>query len=254
LRASEWISRHPELLVHNTSGLPALEKYGNCYVYDHSQARVRQYWRDNCIRLTQSGAIDGCGADFSAGTHNSMARNTVQDTMAFMNLNESVAIAWREGRRQMMIDTTAALGGGILVGKDGAELGDHLNAVLHEGCYSSNATITLLRGLADKARTMKQRQVYQCHSSRGLSESIVAAFLVGAGRDHYILTGGWHSGVQGHWPAILDQPVGEPKGDAVYDPKTTIWTREFASGTRVTFNATGNVGSIAWAGGTNLIV
>merc|ERR1719238_377593 len=99
--------------------------------------------------------------------------------MAFMQLNESVAVAWREGRRQMMIDTTAALGGGILVGKDGAELGDHVNAVLHEGCGSDNATITLLRGLAEKARAMGQRQLYQCHG--GLGEATLAAFLIGAG-------------------------------------------------------------------------
>merc|ERR1712070_689630 len=109
LRASEWIERYPQLLVHNTSGQPALEGFGNCHVYDHSQARVRQFWRDNCIRLTQSGVIDGCGADFSAGTHNSVARDGVNVEMGFMNVNESVAAAWLEGKRQMMIDTTAAL-------------------------------------------------------------------------------------------------------------------------------------------------
>ena len=46
--------------------------------------------------------------------------------------------AWRAGKRQMMVDTTAALGNGLLVGKDAAELGDHVNAVLHEGCSAGN--------------------------------------------------------------------------------------------------------------------
>lgn len=245
LRSSEWISRYPELMVHNSSNELALSLYGNCYVYDHSQPRVRQYWRDNCIRLTQSGVIDGCGADFSAGQHNSMARNTVEDTMQFLSVNRSVAESWQEGRRQMMIDTTAALGGGILVGKDGAELGDHVNAVLHEGCRSNNGTINLLQGLAAKAKAMGQRQVYQCHGDS--NDNVIAAFLIGAGRDHYILTGGWNNGVGGHWPAIFDRPLGAPLADGIYDPETSIWTREFASGTRVSFNAATNVGTIQWA-------
>merc|ERR1719263_1245636 len=92
-----------------------------------------------------------------------MDRNTVQDTMEFLNVSEAVAVAWQQGRRQMMVDTTAALGGGILVGKDGAELGDHVNAALRENCHKRNETITVLRELAAKARAMKQRQVYQCH-------------------------------------------------------------------------------------------
>merc|ERR1712070_550202 len=118
------------------------------------------------------------------------------------------------GRRQMMIDTTAALGGGLLVGKDGAELGDHLNAVLHEGCGANNASITLLRELAEKARAMKQRHVYQCHGD--LRDNTIAAFLIGAGKDHYILTGGWDNGLSGHWPEVLDRPLGEPLADATY--------------------------------------
>ena len=60
--------------------------------------------------------------------------------MEFMGLNASTATAWRAGKRQMMIDTTAALGNGMLIGKDAAELGDHVNAVLHEGCSANNGT------------------------------------------------------------------------------------------------------------------
>ena len=41
--------------------------------------------------------LDGCGADFSAGGPNSMASNTVENTMAFMNLTEATAV---QGLRQ----------------------------------------------------------------------------------------------------------------------------------------------------------
>ena len=76
-RNAEFLERHPELLLHNKSGLPSIYA-GQCHVYDHRQPRVRQYWRDMCLNLTASGGgglIDGCGADFSAGPENSMAKN-----------------------------------------------------------------------------------------------------------------------------------------------------------------------------------
>jgi hypothetical protein len=158
------LARYPQLLVHNSSGQVAISQYGQCHVYDHQQARVRQYWRDNCLKMTNTGVIDGCGADFSSGDHNSVQRNTLQDTMKFLSLNESTATAWREGKRQMMIETTQALGGGILVGKDAAELGDHVNAVLHEGCSADNGTITLLRNITATARALNKRLLYQCHT------------------------------------------------------------------------------------------
>lgn len=49
--------------------------------------------------------------------------------------------------RTSLLTTTLRIGQGLLVGKDSAELGDHVNAVLHEGCDSNNGTINLLRNL-----------------------------------------------------------------------------------------------------------
>jgi hypothetical protein len=240
-RPAEFIERYPQLLVKNASGDLAITQYGGCHVYDHTQPRVRQYWRDNCLKMTAAG-MDGCGADFSSGGPNSMARNTVQNTMEFMGLNESVATAWRAGKRQMMIETTTSLGDGLLIGKDAAELGDHVNAVLHEGCSASNGTITLLHSITAKAIALGRRLLYQCHTRGGISEyrnATLAAFLIGAGRDHYIAAGGWHLAGRAavSRPTILDLPLGEPISDAVYDAATAIWTRAFASGTKVQFNA-----------------
>jgi hypothetical protein len=132
--------------------------------------------------------------------------------------------------------------------QDAAELGDHVNAVLHEGCSSNNGTINLLRGLAAKAKAMGQRQLYQCHTTGGLNADIIAAFLIGAGDDHYIASGGWYDGaVKGHWSPLLDRPLGDPLGDAAYDAVSTNWTRSFASGTKVTFSASKGAGDVEWA-------
>lgn len=65
-RPAEFIERYPQLLLKNSSGELAITQYGGCHVYDHTQPRVRQYWRDNCLKMTAAG-MDGCGADFSAG-------------------------------------------------------------------------------------------------------------------------------------------------------------------------------------------
>ena len=86
----------------------------------------------------------------------------------------------------MMIDTTAALGGGLLVAKDSAELGDHANAVLHEGCSGDNDTITMLRDLTARATAMGTQFNYNCHSKPGVPNSTLAAFLIGAGKGHYM--------------------------------------------------------------------
>ena len=54
--------------------------------------------------------------------------------------------------------------------------------------------------------------------------------------------------MSGHWlDGVMGRKLGAPHGDAVYDVATQTWTREFASGTRVTFNA-GNpkMSNITW--------
>lgn len=80
----------------------------------------------------------------------------------------------------------------------------------------------------------------------------MAAFLVGAGPYHYYGLGGWHgTGKNGnfseHWmPGVFDRDLGAPTDDATYDPATNEWTRSFASGTVVRFNAMTNAGDISW--------
>jgi hypothetical protein len=44
--------------------------------------------------------------------------------------------------------------------------------------------------------------------------------------------------MSGHWmKGVMGRKLGAPRSDAVYDARTQTWTREFASGTRVVFNA-----------------
>ncbi|KAL3916306.1 MAG: hypothetical protein SGARI_007983 [Bacillariaceae sp.] len=200
--------------------------------------------------MTASGFIDGCGADFSALEKNRWGTHTTEYIQSNYGLDLETAQAWNEGHRQMMIDTTAALGGeGFLIGKDHYELGDHVNAVLQEGCPADNSTISMLQNLTATAKQLNKRQIYQCHSFRP-TESVQAAFLCGAGSDHYFTVGGWKGDKPGfptHWMEEFERPLGEPLSDCKYDPTTSIWTRDFQSGTHVWFDAGQNEGKIMWS-------
>ena len=136
---AEYLEREgSSLLLRNetfdATGKPmlALSSYGHCNVYDHSQRVTREYWQAMCLNMTASGVIDGCGADFSATPTNKWADHTPAKIAADMGLDLMTATAWAAGHRQMMNDTQTALGEGLLIGKDGAELGDHVNAVIDE--------------------------------------------------------------------------------------------------------------------------
>ena len=174
-----------------------------------------------------------------------------------MNLDLATATAWAAGHRQMMIDTQAALGAGLLIAKDPAELGDHANAVIQEdGCYRRNSTVNNLRNLTARRRAAGEAGkswVYQCHG-RDTTNDTLAAFLVGAGDGDFLTVGGWYNGVDGHWSDDFARPLGPPLADAVYDTATQTWSREFASGTKATFtphiNAhgqdMGGTGTVVW--------
>jgi hypothetical protein len=255
-QTAEYMESHPELLLRNTSGKPALG-WGGLHVYDHRQQKVRDLWRDNCLRLTASGVIDGCGADFSDG-----AKAT--------GLGPAVAAEWASGHEAMLRETTAALGPqGLLIGKSFDQLGDTVNAILREGCTASNQTVNAFRNISAFSRASGKRYVVQCHFGHPeyttplnltAADNTAAAFLCGAGTDHYFVTGGWRAkavdrrvaGDDGnfstHWlPSIMGHPLGAPLADAAYDAITGVWTRRFASGTLVRFNARSNTGNIAWS-------
>ena len=106
-RAAEFLeTAGRSFLLQNRSGLPALQPYGRCHVYDHSQPEVRQYWTEMCLNMTASGFIDGCGADFSGSGLNNWNNTAVLQK----HLSLDTAVAWIAGHRQMMLDTTGALG------------------------------------------------------------------------------------------------------------------------------------------------
>ena len=229
-------------LLKNKSGLPALESWSKCHIFDHTAAIARNYWTDMCLNLTASGVIDGCGADASW-------QNGV-DQMAEWEISSTTATAWEAGHKAMMLQTTEALNKGILMGKDPWELAEgYVNGALHEGCDADEATILTLQNLTkiSKQSSPPKRMVYECHGTGDLDE--LAAFLIGAGPYHYYGFGGWTgmTPASQHWMPEFAKPLGEPLADGAKDATTGIWSRAFQSGTNVTFDLTTTPkGTISW--------
>jgi hypothetical protein len=119
----------------------------------------------------------------------------------------------------------------------------------HEGCSGNNDTITMLRDLTARATAMGTQFNYNCHSKPGVPNSTLAAFLIGAGKGHYIGIGGWndptYNKLDTHWQPEFDLPLGNPASDGEYNLATATWTRRFQSA-YVTFNAKTNEGAIQW--------
>lgn len=228
-------------LLKNKSGLPALESWSKCHVIDHTKPIGRNFWTDMCLNMTRSGVIDGCGADASW-------QNGVDQAQKW-ELDDETAAAWNKGHQQAMRQTTSQLApNGVLLGKMPYEVGDYVNGALHEGCDADNTTILTLRNLTAIAAATDQRLVYECHGGRSSLINELAAFLIGAGKYQYYGLGGWaESSFEGHRPSEFDKPLGAPLTDGQYDVATGVWTRKFASGTRVSFNANTKQGNITWA-------
>eukprot|EP00039_Didymoeca_costata_P016854 m.307435 g.307435 ORF g.307435 m.307435 type:complete len:378 (-) comp16462_c0_seq4:389-1522(-) len=245
-RSAEVLEQNPEYLLKNKSGSPALESWSGCHIYDFTKAIARDFWTNQCLNLTASGVIDGCGADASW-------QDGIQQ-MESWALDNATAEAWSVGHKQAMRQTMVALKDGLVIGKNADEVGDYVSAALHESCAASNDTILLLQNLTARSKSSGRRLVYQCHNNCKDSSSCVdnaAAFLIGAGEDHYFLNGGWTTNtgnLSDHWlPELFEPALGDPASDGVYNHETQTWTRSFASGTTVMFDTKTNKGTINWS-------
>merc|ERR1719174_1193011 len=118
-KAAQFLETHPEYLLKNSSGYPALETWSHCHIHDFTKEWARSFWTEMCLNMTASGVIDGCGADASW-------QNGVDQAKGW-ELDVETAQKWNEGHQTMMRQTTEALRDGVLLGKDPWEVGDYVN-------------------------------------------------------------------------------------------------------------------------------
>jgi hypothetical protein len=256
-RAAECLETHRELLLHNGTDVnhDLALGWGGLHIYDNRQKAVRDLLINNCLAFINSGSVDGCGADFSG------------DARPFPGVTPSVLAEWGAAHDTTLREAVATLAphDHMLVAKEFTQLGDTANAMLKEGCTPSNDTVNGFRNLTAYARASGKRLVAQCHFGHpqyvpplnaSIATDCAAAFLAGAGADHYFVTSGWwekpeidHGNFSSHWlPEIMGRPLGTPLADATYDHATSTWTQTFASGTTISFNAKTTRGAIHWSG------
>jgi hypothetical protein len=94
----------------------------------------------------------------------------------------------------------------------------------------------------------------QVHTMTAPTENILAAFLIGAGKNCYFGFGSWSTvfdDLSDRWSPLFDLPLGPPLGDAALDEEASgaiIYRRQFAHGVNVSFDMTTGRGTVAgWA-------
>jgi hypothetical protein len=254
--AAHFLESSSDHLLKTTNGSLALESFAHLHVVDYQHRAMQVFKRDMCLNMTKSGFVDGCGID---GSHQRAGTPAVSSDVTTV-----VASRWNEGKVCMMNGTTNTIGQGLVLGKMEWELGGdrgYANGIIQEGCTNSNATVTSLRAVAQRSKALGVPLVFECHANCAITAtndcaSSVAAFLVGAGPGALWGFGGWvvdgeaPIDLSQRWVPQFDRPLGAPVSDAAYDAVTGEWSRSFGSGTRVTFNAFTNNGTVEWA--TNL--
>ena len=211
-------------------------KFKNFYIFDVSRPEVRKWWLNTCLNATNFAGGDGCYCDASQTTSISLTPS----------LPQSRVDALIEGIKNLTREVQEALGpDGLLIGKQPNQT--YVKAVQLEFFRSHNNSINDLMFGAKAGQVMQAHVPVMVPCTRDLTDYI-AAFLIGAEKYCYFGCGNWHASgdktTPFMWHPEYDKPLGAPKGPAKY--KDGVWTRSFASGTKVTFDTSNNKGTIKW--------
>ena len=229
--------QHPDYYLRVDNGTLVRAPNG-AYAFDLSKLEVRQWWQDTCLNATKLANGDGCFCDSSQAP--------------YVNFNpylsEAKQEAWAHGMLNMTRDVQKALGNdNLLIGKVAAQ--PNVKAVQIELSRPLNFSIDELL-LGEFAHQVIQAHVpISVPCSSDLTD-FIAAFLIGAGQYSYFGCGHWNSTGSDTspftWHPEYDKPLGAPKGPAEFS-SSGMWSRAFALGTNVTFDATADKGTIYWS-------
>ena len=241
---------HPEYALKNDSGLPVLLRGDGSFpqpaagmeVFGFADGATRAWFAAACEALVATGDVDGCFMDRAGQS-------------SFPGLSN--ATAYNAGKDEMLADLQRALDAsrGFVVGNGFAP--PPVRAEMVEFFSASAEGIEALAALADSGLLVQVHSYSGCGDAQTFT-SVLAAFLMGAGENSFFACAdGWK--VDPKWPAVAsdwltwhaeyDRPLGAPCGARVRTG--AVYTRSFGArcDTVVTFNASSNVGGIAWGSG-----
>lgn len=230
---------------------------GNNWAYNLSNPECRAAWIAECVAATTAGCT-GCFID------------QANDKEPFVG-NTPAGRAYSAAHLATLVELSQTLAstGKYAIMNHLGDLGDHVHAMMVEDFAGSEKCIRLLQTLAARGFAVEAHAgdlpLGENYCVNGDTNSM-AAFLIGAGDHHYYHCAGQPSawGSNPRWPAVkdawldwlpeYDYNLGLPKGPAASRPSgtggnTSVWSREFASGTRVEFDGARGNGTIWWADG-----
>ncbi len=247
----------PTLRLHNASGADALFQ-GAMWLFDVTSAAGRAVPAGLCAALARADAgatYDGCFLDRGnvLGSFGPEASFTPAQTAA-INAGHDALLSG-------LVAQLASAGQRALLNNNGNfSLAPALRMI--EDFAATEECIGALRELAAAGAPVEAHAGYFADGTDARCASppvnSLAAFLIGAGeRAYYACAPGWTTDAR--WPAVADpwldripqyaRPLGAPLANATRSPRG-MWTRRFASGTNVSFNALTGNGRIAWGDGT----
>ena len=232
---------------------------GNNWGYNLTNNDMRSAWVQTCVAAVRAGCT-GCFVD----------QANVQEHLATWGPSPQdapVAMSYRAAHLKALSELDAAL-----APLGGYGIYNHLGTTRYgtatmmiEDFVGSERCIETLQNVAARGLTV------QAHAGNypagntcvdGDTNSL-AAFLIAAGNySYYHCAGVWSSDAR--WPAVQDAwldwlpqydwPLGAPSGPAAKRPSAanasaSVWSRSFASGTRVEFDGGLANGTIYWANG-----
>lgn len=234
-RMARELNEHPQYSLRDSNGTRV--KYSHFYVFDQSNPEVQQWWLNICLNATKFANGDGCFCDSSQRLNITFRPEPSKDKVK----------AWSEGLLNLTRDVQKALGDDkLLIGKVPGQ--PYVKAVQIEFFEAKNDSIISLMLGAKLGQVVQAHVPVRVKCSSDLTDYI-ATFLIGAGKYSYFGCGNWTSVGNDTdsltWRSEYDRPLGAPLGIAKYD--SGVWTRSFASGTKVTFDTKTNKGEIKWS-------
>jgi hypothetical protein len=245
----------PALRQLNATGGQAL--YLGNWLFNMSAPAGRAVPADLCTTLAGADAgttYDGCFVDRG---------NVLGDFGPQALFTPAQTAAMNAGHDAMLTGLVAALAGAgklALLNNNGNF--SYAPAVrMIEDFAATEACIGALQALAGRGLRVEAHAGYFADGSDAFCAAppinALSAFLIGAGEGAYFACApGWTTDPR--WPAVADpwldplplyaRPLGAPLGNASRSPRG-MWTRRFASGTNVSFNAKTGNGRIAWGDG-----
>lgn len=227
-----WLRNKDGELQHNIK-----QSSQTWYTWNFAIPEVVDIFKKQCLSMVQTGVVDGCYAD---GCENVPGP-----------LDSETQTAYVANKRAMLADLQDEVPGIILCGSGGGTMKGVLGSSVQNwgkhGEYSKREIPMLQKAVADGVMFEAKGNAV-CSKGGDPNDADIqtelAAFLIAAGEYSYYRCGGWgHTDVP--WYPVYDKKLGAPLGDATL--KNGVWTRAFASGTKVTYDTTAEKGSISWA-------